>query len=94
MIHLDVKNSFLNGTLYEEIYLEVPNGIQLDGKNDNFFRLKKALYGLKQVVRALKKKLEGFPIELNFMNSHDDLRVFLLMSDGDVVLLLVYWQQT
>lgn len=52
MIQLDVKNDFLNGSFNEEIYLEVPHGINLDVKDVNCFRLRKALYGSKQATRA------------------------------------------
>jgi hypothetical protein len=49
---MDVKSSFLNGELGEEVYIEQPKGFQLS-ENANFVcKLKKALYGLKQAPRA------------------------------------------
>lgn len=44
---MDVKSSFLNGYLEEEIYVEQPTGYVVKGKEDKVLRLKKALYGLK-----------------------------------------------
>ena len=43
---MDVKSTFLNGDLEEEVYIE-----QTDNW-DNVCKLKKALYGLKQEPRA------------------------------------------
>ena len=39
---MDVKSTFLNGELKEEVYIEQPQGFEQ--------RLKKALYGLKQAL--------------------------------------------
>ena len=44
---LDVKSTFLNGFLEEEIYVEQPNGFAVKGHEDEVYLLKKALYGLR-----------------------------------------------
>ena len=49
---LDVKSSFLNGILKEEIYVDQPPGYEFKGQENKVYRLKKALYGLKQAPRA------------------------------------------
>lgn len=46
----DVTTAFLNGKLEEDIYLQVPEG--LDIKENQCLKLDKALYGLKQAPRA------------------------------------------
>ena len=44
---MDVKSTFLNGILEEEVYIEQPKGF-VDANNKNMVcRLHKALYGLK-----------------------------------------------
>ena len=45
---LDVKSTFLNGYLEEEIFVEQPEGFVVKGKEDKVYQLKKALFGLKQ----------------------------------------------
>jgi hypothetical protein len=45
--HMDVKSTFLNGDLEEEVCVEQPEGFQLTDKKDYVFRLKKELYGIK-----------------------------------------------
>ena len=49
---LDVKNAFLNSNLEEEIYMEVPLGLENSFNNQMVCKLKKALYSLKQSPRA------------------------------------------
>ena len=49
---MDVKSSFLNGELEEEVYIERPEGFQLSENSDYVCKLKKTLYGLKQDPRA------------------------------------------
>ena len=49
---MDVKSTFLNGVLKEEVYIEQPQDYELKGKEDKVLKLKKALYGLKQAPRA------------------------------------------
>jgi hypothetical protein len=44
---MDVKTTFLNGIIEEEVYIEKPQGFEVSGKESHVCRLKKALYGLK-----------------------------------------------
>jgi hypothetical protein len=49
---MDVKSTFLNGELEEEVYIEQPKGFQLSKNEYYVCRLKKALYDLKQAPRS------------------------------------------
>jgi hypothetical protein len=49
---MDVKSSFLNGDLKEEVYMEQPEDFQLSDNPDFVCKMKKALYGLKQAPRS------------------------------------------
>nr|GEW32732.1 hypothetical protein [Tanacetum cinerariifolium] len=46
--HMDVKTSFLNGDLKEEVYVSQPDGFVDPDHPTHVYRLKKSLYGLKQ----------------------------------------------
>ena len=49
---MDVKSSFLNGILQEEVYVEQPKGFVDPHRPVDVYKLKRALYGLKQAPRA------------------------------------------
>ena len=57
---MDVKSTFLNGDLKEEVYIEQPEGFDLAEGKEFVFKLKKALYGLKQAPRAWYAKLDHY----------------------------------
>ena len=44
---MDVKTAFLNGIIEEEVYIEQPQGFEINDQKTHVCRLKKALYGLK-----------------------------------------------
>ena len=45
---MDVKTSFLNGDLEEEVYMDQPQDFETTSKRNLVYRLKKSIYGLKQ----------------------------------------------
>nr|GFA46772.1 retrovirus-related Pol polyprotein from transposon TNT 1-94 [Tanacetum cinerariifolium] len=49
---MDVKTSFLNGELKEEVYVSQPEGFVDPDHPTHVYRLKKAFYGLNQAPRA------------------------------------------
>ena len=53
---MDMKKIFLHGDLYEEIYMEQPDGFRKKGKEDCDFKLVKRLNGLKQAPRQWYQK--------------------------------------
>jgi hypothetical protein len=49
---MDVKSSYLNGDIKEEVYMEQLEGFQLSDNPDFVCKIKKSLYGLKQDPHA------------------------------------------
>ncbi|GKA57283.1 retrovirus-related pol polyprotein from transposon TNT 1-94 [Tanacetum coccineum] len=50
--HMDVKSAFLNGKLFEEVYVQQPPGIEISEIPNYVCKLYTTLYGLKQAPRA------------------------------------------
>ncbi|GJT39162.1 retrovirus-related pol polyprotein from transposon TNT 1-94 [Tanacetum coccineum] len=63
---MDVKTAFLNGNLWEEVYVSQPDGFVDPDKPNYVYKLKKALYGLKQAPRAWYDMLSSFLISNDF----------------------------
>ncbi|GJS20988.1 putative ribonuclease H-like domain-containing protein [Tanacetum coccineum] len=63
---MDIKTTFLNGPLKEEVFVRQPDGFVDPEFPNHVYRLKKALYGLKQAPRAWYNKLSSFLIEHHF----------------------------
>ena len=57
---MDVKVSFLNGEVEEEVYIEHPEGFVIHGKESHVCKLNKALHGLKQAPRAWYAKIDSY----------------------------------
>jgi hypothetical protein len=56
---MDVKTTFLNGIIEEEVYIEQPQGFEVNRKweKSHVYKLKKALYELKQELRTWCSKI-------------------------------------
>nr|GFB55067.1 retrovirus-related Pol polyprotein from transposon TNT 1-94 [Tanacetum cinerariifolium] len=63
---MDVKTTFLNGILKEEVYVGQPPGFVSKQYPDHVYTLDKALYGLKQAPRAWYDVLSPFLIQKRF----------------------------
>jgi hypothetical protein len=86
---MDVKTAFLNGVIEEEVYIEQPQGFEVEDRKSHVCRLKKALYGLKQAPRAWNGHIDNFLTSLGFTKSKaDSILYFKIMNDEPIILLL------
>lgn len=78
---MDVKSTFLNGILEEEVYIEQPKGF-VDPNNKNMIcRLHKALYGLKKTPRAWYERLHNYLVKIGFEKiDFSMLQLFLCLA--------------
>ncbi|GJT92742.1 retrovirus-related pol polyprotein from transposon TNT 1-94 [Tanacetum coccineum] len=74
---MDVKTTFLNCELKEEVYVSQPEGFVNPDHPTHVYRLKKALYGLKQAPRAWYDTLSRFLLRttLKFPDNMADLNI-------------------
>nr|GEV65083.1 hypothetical protein [Tanacetum cinerariifolium] len=63
---MDVKTTFLNGELKEEVYVSQPEGFVDPDHPTYVYRLKKAMYGLKQAPREWYHSLSRFLLDNKF----------------------------
>ncbi|GKA46138.1 retrovirus-related pol polyprotein from transposon TNT 1-94 [Tanacetum coccineum] len=63
---MDIKTTFLNGTLKEEVYVAQPDGFVDPNRRPKVYYLRKALYGLKQAPRAWYDELSKFLMSKGF----------------------------
>ena len=76
---MGVKETFLNGELKEEIYIEQPKGFVAHSKETHVCRLMKALYRLKQASRAWYEQIDTYLQKMGFVKSEEDANLYYLM---------------
>ncbi|GKC78294.1 retrovirus-related pol polyprotein from transposon TNT 1-94 [Tanacetum coccineum] len=85
---MDVKTSFLNGIIREEVYVSQPDGF-VDGENPNHvYKLRKSLYGLKQALRAWYDLFSLFLLSQKFSKCNVDPTLFVRREGKEILLLL------
>jgi hypothetical protein len=82
---MDVKTTFMNGIVEEEVYVE-----QSQGFETHVCRLNKSLYELKQAVRAWYGRIDSFLMSLGFTKSKVDPNLYYKVEDSGPVILLLY----
>nr|GEU31978.1 copia protein [Tanacetum cinerariifolium] len=78
---MDVRTTFLNGELKEEVYASQPEGFVDPDHPTHVYRLKKALYRLKQAPRAWYDNLSRFLLDNNFSKGVVDPTLFTQKID-------------
>jgi hypothetical protein len=87
---MDVKTTFLNGVIEKEVYIEQPQGLEVEDRKPHVCKLKKDLYGLKQAPRAWYGRIENFLTSLGFTKSKTDSNLYFKVMNDEPVILLMY----
>jgi hypothetical protein len=90
LYQMDVKTAFLNGVIEEEVYIEQPQGFEVEYRKSHVCRLKKALYGLRQAPRAWYGRIDSSLTSLGFTKSKEDSNLYFKIMDNEPVILLLY----
>eukprot|EP00253_Pinus_taeda_P032760 PITA_32760 len=87
---MDIKTAFLHGMLQEEVYVEQPQGFEVEDQRTHVCRLKEALYGLKQAPRAWYAHIDSYLVKLGFTRSYVDPNVYFKVVQGMSLILVLY----
>jgi hypothetical protein len=87
---MDVKTTFLNGVIEEEVYIDKPQGFVIYGKESHICRLKNFLYKLKQAPRAWYSRIDGYLMSLGSTKSDTDPNIYYKVFNGDPLILVLY----
>src|ERR1044072_4091935 len=90
MYQMDVKSSFLNGYLNEEVYVEQPKGFVDPFFREHAYKLRKALYGLNQAPRAWYERLTEFLINHGYNKGGIDKTLFFKHHQGKIMITQIY----
>ena len=86
----DVKTTFLNGNLKEEVYMTQPEGFVSSVRANQVCKLKKSIYELKQASRSWNIWFDMTVKEFDFIKNKDELCVYKKTSGSAVVFLILY----
>jgi hypothetical protein len=87
---MDMKKAFENDVIEEEVYIEQPQGFEVEDRKSHVCRLKKALYGLKQAPTAWYGRIDNFLMSLGFTKSKADSNIYFKIMDNEPIILLLY----
>nr|GEX94641.1 retrovirus-related Pol polyprotein from transposon TNT 1-94 [Tanacetum cinerariifolium]GEX97524.1 retrovirus-related Pol polyprotein from transposon TNT 1-94 [Tanacetum cinerariifolium] len=90
VFQMDVKTSFLHGSLKEDVYVCQPEGFIDADHPSHVYKLKKALYGLKQAPRAWYDELSMFLLQNHFFKGAIDPTLFIRRFDDGISVVQVY----
>jgi ATP-binding cassette subfamily B (MDR/TAP) protein 1 len=87
---MDVKTTFLNGELEEEIYIDQLDGFIAKGQEGKVYKLLKSLHGLKQALNQWYEKFDKTLTSAGFAMNEADKCVYYRYGGGEGVILCLY----
>ncbi|GKB28714.1 zinc finger, CCHC-type containing protein [Tanacetum coccineum] len=90
-LKMDVKTSFLNGDLDEEVYMNQPQGFIMPGNENKMCKLIKSLYGLKQTPKQWHQKFDEVVLSNGYLLNQADKCVYSKFDKtGKGVIICIY----
>ena len=87
---MDVKSTFMNGELEEEVYIEQFEGFPLSEDKDMVCKLKKSLNSLKQALRIQYERLDSYFANLGFVKGTIDTNFYLKEVENGLVNIVIF----
>jgi len=86
---MDVETTFLNARLTEEVYIEIPQGVQIETPY-NCLKLDRALYGLMQTPRAWYEDIQKSLHSRNFKCMQNENCLFSKHTNHSLIIIALY----
>nr|GEV73073.1 retrotransposon protein, putative, Ty1-copia subclass [Tanacetum cinerariifolium] len=87
---MDVKTTFLNGHLSEDVYMVQPEGFEGPKHPNKVCKLQHSIYGLKQASRSWNKRFDVEIKKIGFTQNPEEPCVYLKSSGSSVAFLVLY----
>jgi hypothetical protein len=87
---MDVKTTFLNGFIEEEVYIEQPQEFEVSDRETHVCLLRKALYGLKQAPHAWYSRIDTYLLQMGFEKRDADPNLYFILRGEDTLILILY----
>ena len=87
---MDVKTTFLNGNLIEDMYMTQPEGFINLENSKKVYKLQRSVYGLKQASRSWNLHFDEAVKEFGFIKNEDEPCVYKKVSGSAIVFLVLY----
>lgn len=90
LFQLDVKTTFLNGEVDEELYIAQPEGYVVAGREKEVCRLNKSIYGIRQASRIWNMTLHSALLAFGLTQSTADPCIYSRIR-GDEIIIIAIW---
>ena len=87
---INVKSTFLNGNLEEEVYMDQPEGFVTTSNERLVCKLNKSIYGLKQASRQWYLKFNNTIVSYGFVENTVDRCIYMKVSGSKFIILVLY----
>ncbi|KAL0437720.1 UNVERIFIED_CONTAM: Retrovirus-related Pol polyprotein from transposon TNT 1-94, partial [Sesamum radiatum] len=87
---MDVKTTFLNSFVEEEIFMDQPEGFTTVGEEQKICRLQRSIYGLKQASRSWNTCFDEVIRGYDFIKNDYDPCVYKKISGSSIAYLVLY----
>ncbi|KAL2244286.1 UNVERIFIED_CONTAM: Retrovirus-related Pol polyprotein from transposon TNT 1-94 [Sesamum indicum] len=88
--HMDVKTTFLNGFIEEEIYMDQLEGFTFMGEEQKVCCLQRSMYGLKQASRSWNMYFDEVIWGYDFIKNEFEPCVYKKIGGSTVLYLVLY----
>jgi hypothetical protein len=87
--NLDIITAFLNGSIDSEVYMGIPEGMDLDPTR-YILKLRRSLYGLKQAPRIWWDRMTSFLLKAGFYQCDAEPTIFIRSHGNKFMILLLF----